>query len=117
MYGELIPGARRRAGSLLRLGKNAFAVGAVLAVTFMPFLGDGKAAGSVLGVGAIMSFVIGIYLLANVLPGAYTQWTNQTKAGGSMADAASSDKSVWNLGGLIMVALGVLMLYGHARRG
>ncbi len=67
----------------------------------------------------IVALVIGIKFLAVGIPQAYNDWGNATAAGGGLANASQSDKSLWNMGQFVLIggALLILVMAVLGRRG
>ena len=71
-----------------------------------------KASSGVGIVTGVIGAVIAISFMANALPSAYSTWTGATAANGTMVNASSGDKAIWDLGGLVMVGGSLMIMVG-----
>lgn len=76
------------------------------------FIKDTRAISGIAIISMVIAAVIGLNFLAAAVPTGYVAWINATSAGGTMASASAGDKSIWNLGSLVIVGGSLLLVVG-----
>lgn len=74
------------------------------------FIEDNKAQAAGGFVASLIGIVIVVTFMANAIPTAYDSWTGATDTGGAMENASDGDKSIWDMGGLVIVGGCVVLL-------